>query len=171
MVRAMVSETTSNSRFQRSRMSIQETGAGRLKTTSSTLSPSTKKSDRMCRLFPIICFTEVAESELRTQPGATAVSATGGVNTKPTCTRADAHFSRAHLTVHSSYSTAPFPMWEHRIGSRYKKNLCRAFLCAHFHLVCHVNVERSVCPFPSGPVLTYMLCAKNLSDLNIVWWQ
>ena len=40
------SETTSNSRFQGSRTSIQETGASRLKTTSSTLSPSTRKSDR-----------------------------------------------------------------------------------------------------------------------------
>ena len=46
IVRTMVSETTSNSRFRRSRTSIQETGASRLKTTSSTLSPSTRKSDR-----------------------------------------------------------------------------------------------------------------------------
>ena len=27
-------------------------------------------------------------------------------DTTPTCTRADAHFSRAHLTVHIKYSTA-----------------------------------------------------------------
>ena len=49
MVRTMVNETTSNSRSQRSRNSIQEIGATRLKTTSLTLSPSTSKSD--CSLF------------------------------------------------------------------------------------------------------------------------
>ena len=55
VVRTMVSETTSNSRFRRSQTSIQETGSSRLKTTSSTLSPSTRKSDRsfvLVRFFP-----------------------------------------------------------------------------------------------------------------------
>ena len=47
----MVNETTSNSRSLRSPNSIQETGATRLKTTSSTLSPSTSKSD--CSLVSI----------------------------------------------------------------------------------------------------------------------
>ena len=63
MVRTMVNETTSNSRFQRSRNRIQETGATRLKTTSSTLSPSTGMSDCNIVLF---FFSEVAESEFRT---------------------------------------------------------------------------------------------------------
>ena len=84
MVRTMVSDTTSNSRFQRCRTSIQATGATRLKTTSSTLSPITRKSDRMPRLVLIRFFSEVAESEFRTQLVATAVSATGNVNTTPT---------------------------------------------------------------------------------------
>ena len=101
MLRTMVSEPTSNSLSQRSRNSIQETGATRPKTTSSTLSPSTGKSD--CSLVPIFFSTEVAESEFRTQPVATVVSATGGVRTTPTCTRADAHFSRAHITVHNPH--------------------------------------------------------------------
>ena len=46
--------------------------------------------------------TEVAESEFRTQPVATAVNGTRGVDTVPSCTRADAHSSRAHITVHNS---------------------------------------------------------------------
>ena len=93
-----------------------------------------------------------------------------GVNNTPTCTRADAHFSRAHLTAHNSYSTALFqsgtPHW-----LKVERNLCHEFLCTHVLLVCHVSVERSVCPFPSCPVLTHMLCVKNPSDLNLVWWR
>ena len=154
----MVSETTSNSPFQSSRTSIQETGASRLKTT--TLSPSTRKSDRSLVLF----FTEVAESVFRTQPAATAVSATGGVGTTPTCTRADAHFSRAHNTVHNS-------LIDPHALAQGKRNLCSAFVCTRFHLVCHVLFERSFCPSPSGHVLTYMLFVKTLSVLNLVCWK
>ena len=72
---------------------------------------------------------EVPESEFRTQPVATAVSATGGVDTTPTCTRADAHFSRAHITVHSSLIRT-FPTWAHRIGSRYKESVSRIYFSA-----------------------------------------
>ena len=116
MVTAMVSETTSNSRFHSSRTSIQETGACRVKTTSSTLSPSTRKSDRS--LVPIIFLTEVAESEIRTQPVATAVSATGCVDTTLSCSREDAHFSEG--THHSAQfiQHCTFPKWAHRIDSR-----------------------------------------------------
>ena len=46
--------------------------------------------------------TEVAESEFRIQQVATVVNATGGVDTALTCTRADSHSSRAHITVHIS---------------------------------------------------------------------
>ena len=106
MVRTTVNETTSNSRFRRSRTSIQETGASRLKTTSSTLSPSTRNYDRNLGLIRFFS-TEIAESEFRTQSVATAVSATS-VDTTPTCTRAHAHFSRAHITVHNSYTDPHF---------------------------------------------------------------
>ena len=53
-------------------------------------------------------FYRVAEPEFRTQPVTTAVSATGGVDTTPAQTHANAHFSRAQITVHNSYSTALF---------------------------------------------------------------
>ena len=70
-----------------------------VQTTSSTLSPSTGKTAVLFLFFP----TLVAETEFRTQPVATAVSATGVcVDTTHTCTRADAHVPRAHITVHSS---------------------------------------------------------------------
>ena len=91
-------------------------------------------------------------------------------DTTPTCTRADAHCSRAHITVHSSYSTALFQCG-HTALAQGKRNLCCAFLCLHFHLVCHVLIERSFCPFPSSHVLTYMLCVKTLSVLDLVWWK
>ena len=125
----------------------------------------------MSRFVLIRFSSEVAESEFRTQPVATAVSATGGVNTTPSCTRADAHFSRAHLTVHNSYRTALFQCCHTALAQGTQESVSRIFFCTHSHLVCHVIVERSVCPLPSGPVLIYMLCVKNLSDLNLVWWQ
>ena len=116
--------------------------------------------------FQIVFFAiEVAESEFRTQPVATAVSATESVDTTPTCTRADAHFSRAHITVHYSYSTALFQCG-HTALAKGKRNLCCALLFDHFHLVCHVFVKRSFCPFPSGHVLTSMLFVSRPSAFS-----
>ena len=90
------------------------------------------------------------------------MSATESVDTTPTCTRADAHFSRAHITVHCSYSTALFQCG-HTALAKGKRNLCCALLFDHFHLVCHVLVKRSFCPFPSGHVLTSMLFVSRPS--------
>ena len=58
-------------------------------------------------------FTEAAESEFRAQPAATAVSASGGVDTTLTCTRADVHFLVRTLqcTVHTLIRI--FPMLSH----------------------------------------------------------
>ena len=164
LVRSMVNETTSNSRFQRSRTSIQETGGSRLK----------KKKTQRCHhqpegltadLFEFDFLTEVAESEFRTQPVATGVSATEGQTHLPV--RALTHIFLARTSVHSSYSMALFQCG-HTAVAQGKRNQCYAFLCAHFHLVCHVLVERSLCPFLSGHVLTYMLFVKTLSVLNLV---
>ena len=88
-------------------------------TTSSSLSPSTSKSD---------CSTEVAESQFRTQPVATAVSATGVVDTTPTCTRAGAHFSGAHITVHNSHVDPHFSNVVTSTLAQGKRIQCRAFL-------------------------------------------
>ena len=129
MVRTVVIETTSNSRSQRSRNSIQETGATRLKTTSSTLSPSTSKSD--CSIVSIF-LDRSCRSEFRTQPVASAVSATESVDTIPTCMRADAHFSCTHNTVHISHIDTHF---FNAVTAQVVRNLCRAFLKNHFHLV------------------------------------
>ena len=163
MVRPMVSETISNSRFRRNRTSSQETGASRLKTTSSTLSPSTRKSDRSLVLIRFFS-AEVAESEFRTQPVATVVSATGGVDTTPLCTRADAHFFS--FAQRSAQFTALFQCG-HTALAQGKRNLCCAFFCTHFHLVCHVLVRWSARSIPSGHVL-YLLSVKNLSVLNLL---
>ena len=92
------------------------------------------------------------------------------VDTTPTCTREDAHFSREHIAVRNSCSTTLFQRWAHRIGSS-NRNLCCAFLCTHFHLVCHVLVRWSALSIPFGHVLTYMLFVKTLSILNLVWWK
>ena len=64
-----------------------------------------------------------------------------------------------HTALH--FSNVGTPHW-----LKVKRNLCCAFLCTHFHLVCHVLVERSFCPFHTGHVFTYVLCVKNLSVLN-----
>ena len=63
-------------------------------TTSSELSPTIRKSDRMSTLVSIsFSFSNRgAESEFRTQPVATTVSATGDVDTIPTQMHAHAHF-------------------------------------------------------------------------------
>ena len=101
---------------------------------------------------------EVAESEFRTQPVATAVSATGGVDTTPTCTRADAHFSRAHITVHSSLIRT-FPTWAHRIGSRYKESVSRIYFSALIFnsLLCPCCIVLLVASFLLLPLLR-VLC-------------
>ena len=82
----MVSETTSNSRFEKS---LEQPGGWCYPTQNDQL--TTRKSSQF--------FCRVSKSEFRTQPVATAVSATVCVDTTPTCTRADAHFSRAQTKL------------------------------------------------------------------------
>ena len=78
--------------------------------------------------------------------------------------RAQTHiFSCAHHSA-QFIQHCTFPMWAHRIDSS-KRNLCCAFLCTHFHLVCHVLVRWSALSIPSGHVL------KTLSFLKLVWWK
>ena len=72
--------------------------------------------------------------------------------------RAQTQSPRAHLTVHNSYSIALFQCG-HSALAQGKMNLCSAFICTHFHLVHHVFVERSVCPFP--PVLSSPTCSVS----------
>ena len=79
--------------------------------------------------------TEVAESEFRTQPEATAASASKSVDTTPSCTRVDAHFSRAHITVHNSHIDPHFSNVVTSKLAHGKRNQCRAFLQHHSHLV------------------------------------
>ena len=136
MVRAMVSETTSYSRLQEVVRATRQL----------VLSDSERQAQcchqqpeslTACLLLskPDSFFTEVAESEFRTHPVATAVSATGGVDTTPTCTRADAHVSRAHFTVHNSHSTANFSA----LGSRHEKEFVSRIRLHSFssRLTCH----------------------------------
>ena len=101
------------------RTSIQEIGASRVKTTRSTLSPSTRKYDRSP--VPIILFSTVT----------IAVSGTGRVDSTLTCTRADAHSSRAHF---SAQLTSLFHCG-HTALAQGERKLCCAFPCAHVHLV------------------------------------
>ena len=153
--RTINDQTISNSRFQKSRTSIQESGAGRLKTTSSTLSPSTGTSDSS---LVLMFFAEVAESEFRTQRVATVVSATESCRHHTYLYARERVFFLAltHIIFlartaqwHNSYSIAFFQCW-HIALTQDEKNLRYAFLCTHFHLVCQVLVERSLCPFASG---------------------
>ena len=115
-------------------------------------------------------FTEVAESEFRTQPIATAVSATGGVGTTPTCTRADAHFfvrtpqCTIHTTLHFSnvWHTA-LPQGEKELVSRSRLH---SFSISLDMSLLNVPFSR----FPqvlSSPTPDF----PNLSDLNLVCRQ
>ena len=140
MVRTTVNETTSNSRCKRSRNSTLETGATRFKTTSSTLSPSTGKSD--CSLF-LFSLQKLLNLSFHSA-SSNSRECDGRVNITPTCTHTDAHFSRAHTTVHNSH-----------VG---KKNLCRAFLCTHFHLVVMSLLNGPLVRFP--PVASSPSCCS-----------
>ena len=108
-------------------------------------------------LFQLDCFsTEVAESEFRTQPVATAVSATGSVDTTPTCTPADAHFSRARIAVHSSqhFSHVGPPHWL-RV-----KGIC----VAHFSALMSISFVMSLSDGPLGrypPVTSSPACSLS----------
>ena len=86
------------------------------------------------------------------------------VNTTPTCTRTDAHFSRAHLTMHNSYSTALFQCGHTALAKGEKEFVSRVRLHSYFHLACHLIVERSVCPFSSSLIVTYMPDFQSVSD-------
>ena len=172
MVRTLVSETTSNSRFQRSRISIQATGATRLKTRSSTLSPTTSKSDRMPRLV-LISFIFLKKSWIW-------VSHSARSNSRECDGRCKHHtnlYARRRTFFSCALHSAPIhtALLFSNVGTphwlKVKRSLCHVFVYTHFHLACHVIVERSFCPFPSDSVLTNMPCFKNLSDLNLVWWQ
>ena len=59
-------------------------------------------SDSMFSLAAVVFFLQLFCWLFRVQTVATAMSATGGEDTTPTFTRADAHFSHAHITVHNS---------------------------------------------------------------------
>ena len=139
MVRTMLNQTTSNSHSH----SIQESGTTRLKTTSSTLSPSTRKSDRS---LASLSSTQVAESEFRTQLEATAVSATESVDKTFACTRADAlsivrtSQCAIHTALHLSQS-------RHIALAQGERNLCCEFLSTHHHFVFH---ELFFCAFAAG---------------------
>ena len=87
------------------------------------------------------------------------------VDTTPTCTRADARFSRAFITVHNSRIDG------HTALAQGKRNLCCAFLCTRFHFFCHVLVRWSSWSLPSCHVFTNLLFVKTLSVLNLVWWK
>ena len=117
-------------------MSIQETGANRLRTTSSTLSPSTdcslinRKSD--CSFF-LPFPAQVAESEFRTRPVTTAVGATGWCK-HHTYLYAQTHnflVRTSQCTIHAAlhFSNVGTPHW-----LKVKRNLCRAFLCTHISI-------------------------------------
>ena len=121
-----LAETTSNSCSERSRNGIQETDATRLKTTSPTLSPTTGKSD--CSLFQF--FQMLLKSEFRTQPAATAVSATGGVDTT--------FFSGAHHSCTNHTLIRTFPMLSHRRWLKVK-GIC----VAHFSETIFISLS---CP-------------------------
>ena len=69
---------------------------------------------------------------------------------------------------HSAYSTALFQCG-HTAWTQGKKNVCSAFLCIRFHLVCHVFVRWSVDYF--GHVFTDMFCVKTLSVLKFAGFR
>ena len=89
---------------------------------------------------------DVAETGLRTQPVASAVSATGGG--PPTCAHTHTHFSREHIDAHSTR------------GSRYKERVCHlSFLSCVMsllfppHLPLPVSFTCTLCspPAPTSP--------------------
>ena len=93
------------------------------------------------------------------------------VNTIPTYLYAQTHIFLIHTsqcTIHTAvhFSNVGTPHW-----LKVKRSLCHVFVYTHFHLVCHVIVECSVCPFSPSLVLALMPDFQNLSDLNLVWWQ
>ena len=50
------------------------------------------------------------------------------VDTTPTCSRSDAHFSRVHITVHKSHIDPHFAKTVTLALAQGKRNLCRAYL-------------------------------------------
>ena len=99
-----------------------------------------KRQAQRCHHQPesLIVFltTEAAESEFRTWPVATAVSATVGVDTLLYARRRTFH----------TFLVRTSQCWFKVTG------ICVAHFCAHVHLVCHVFAERSFSPVPSGHV-------------------
>ena len=99
--------------FRRSRTSIQETGAIRLKTTSSTLSPSTRKPDRMSRsnsFFFRSCWSWVSHSASNSR------ECDGGCRHHTHLYARQTHIflvRTSQCTIHST-----LPTWAHRIASR-----------------------------------------------------
>ena len=69
------------------------------------------------------------------QTHATRCTRTPTVDTTLTCTRADAHFSRAHITVRNSHIDPHFSNMGTSISAQGKGHQCRAFLQNHSHLV------------------------------------
>ena len=106
MVIAMVSETNSNSRFQRSRKSNQAIGVNRLKTTSSKLSPTTRNFYRMSGLVLIRFLTELLNLSFAFGQQQQPEVARDVIST-PSCSRADAHTSHTAL----NFSNVGTPHW------------------------------------------------------------
>ena len=91
------------------------------------------------------------------------------VDTTPFCTRADAHFSRACITVHNSRIDPHFSnVGAHRIGSK-EKGIC----VAHFSALISISFVMSLSDGPLGrfPLVTSSpTCSlSRLSVLNLVW--
>ena len=89
-------------------------------------------------------------------------------DTAPTCTRADAHSSRAHITVQNSHIDPHFS----NVGTPHwlkEKGIC----VAHFSEIIFISLSclcwMSSWSLHSGHVFTNLLCVKTLSVLNLVW--
>ena len=142
MVRAMVSETTWNSRFLRSRKRNQTT-------TSRKLSTTTKSARNLVLSQLYIFFYRVAESEFRTQPIATDVSATGGADTIPTQTHANEHF---FSYMHHSAWSAHFQCGNTALAEGEKEFVSRVRLHSFpSRLICRCWTSRPVLSSPTCP--------------------
>ena len=112
-------------------------------------------TDSMFSLEPVFFFTEVVQTV------ATAMNATGGADTTPTRSRADAHFSGAHITVHNSLID-PHALAQ---GSR---DQCRAFLKKTLSSLRHVLVRFAFHSFPSCRFISYFFSVTTFSVDNII---
>ena len=91
-------------------------------------------------------------------------SKSGGssVDTTPTCTRADALSSRAHITAHNSHTDPHSSNVVTSTLAQGKRKQCLAFLQKPFSSRCHVLVE---CPFRPLPSCRFIAHLFSLIDL------